>query len=420
VDFYVYRHLTPDPKAKRLGRWEDYLVAFVVRPDREVVRVELGPFGPLREAVEQWRQADSLRRKRPVRKKFDGSGDDDPDDPAVVLRDKLWLPVAKHLGGVETVLVSPDRDLSKLPFAALPGSKPGTYLIEEVAVAVLPVAQFLPDVVAPPPAVDPSLLVVGDVDYGADPGKPAAGAASRAGVRGDRGKGWDSLPATREEAASVVGSFGAAFPGGAAKVLRNAEPTEGAVRMLLGKHRWVHLATHGFFADPTIKSAAAGDSPGGVGVETERKAVTGQLPGLLSGVVLAGANRPPDVLSGGDDGILTAAEVATLDLSATEVVVLSACETGLGQSAGGEGVLGLQRAFQVAGCRTTVTSLWTVPDEATRKLMTRAYTNWWGGKKSKLEGLVEAQRWMLKEGQAGKNRTPPFSWAAFVLAGDWR
>jgi CHAT domain-containing protein len=128
----------------------------------------------------------------------------------------------------------------------------------------------------------------------------------------------------------------------------------------------------------------------------------------------------------GDDGILTAAEVVTLDLRGVEIVVLSACETGLGQSAGGEGVLGLQRAFQVAGARTVVASLWEVPDEATRALMTRAYENWWSGKQSKLEGLIEAQRRMLKEGvpgpdgKPGRGRTPPYYWAAFVLSGDWR
>jgi CHAT domain-containing protein len=67
-----------------------------------------------------------------------------------------------------------------------------------------------------------------------------------------------------------------------------------------------------------------------------------------------------------------------------------------------------------------VASLWKVDDDATQKLMTRAYANWWGGKATKLDGLVEAQRWMLKEGSQGKRRTPPHLWAAFVLSGDWR
>src|SRR4029079_7751533 len=97
--------------------------------------------------------------------------------------------------------------------------------------------------------------------------------------------------------------------------------------------------------------------------------------GLLSGIVLAGANRPPE--AGKDDGILTALEVAELDLRGTELVVLSACETGLGRVVGGEGLLGLQRAFQVAGARSVIASLWAVDDQATRNLMERFYQNLW-------------------------------------------
>lgn len=151
----------------------------------------------------------------------------------------------------------------------------------------------------------------------------------------------------------------------------------------------------------------------------------GPNPGLLCGLVCAGANEPtPD-----DDGVLTALEIADLDLGGVELAVLSACETGLGAVAGGDGVLGLQRAFQLAGARATVTSLWQVPDQATGALMARFYENRLGKGMPALKALREAQLWVLNEGvKAGalteepKNgrRTPPLFWAAFVLAGDWR
>jgi CHAT domain-containing protein len=120
-------------------------------------------------------------------------------------------------------------------------------------------------------------------------------------------------------------------------------------------------------------------------------------------------------------------------LGAVDLAVLSACETGLGPVAGGEGVLGLQRAFQVSGARTVVASLWKVSDEATRRLMERFYQNLWDKRMGRLEALRQAQLAMLREGpprgmvivkkddQAEKPpKLPPYYWAAFVLSGDWR
>jgi CHAT domain-containing protein len=128
-------------------------------------------------------------------------------------------------------------------------------------------------------------------------------------------------------------------------------------------------------------------------------------------------------------------EVAEMDLSRVEVVVLSACETGLGQVAGGEGVLGIQRAFQLAGANTVITSLWTVDDLATQLLMVHFYDQLWQPGKTgvgKLEAFRQSQLMLLHEGpkrgfmseeeQKPKQpaRTPPFYWAAFSISGDWR
>src|SRR5262249_48204646 len=133
------------------------------------------------------------------------------------------------------------------------------------------------------------------------------------------------------------------------------------------------------------------------------------------------------------DGLLSAEEVASLDLRGSELVVLSACETGLGQVAGGEGVLGLQRAFQTAGARTLVTSLWSINDAATALLMAELYRNLWQKRMPRLAALREAQRALLRAGRAegaeglvlddepgeGRNAAPA-AWAGLVLSGDWR
>ena len=134
-----------------------------------------------------------------------------------------------------------------------------------------------------------------------------------------------------------------------------------------------------------------------------------------------------------DDGILTADEIAALSLEGVDLVVLSACETGLGEVAGGEGLLGVQRAFLVAGAHATVASLWEVGDVPTRRLMERFYRNYWEHEMSKVDALREAQLYLLNHPEEirgvrrvkpGKDDQPqrlsPEFWAAFVLSGDWK
>jgi CHAT domain-containing protein len=249
------------------------------------------------------------------------------------------------------------------------------------------------------------------------------------------------LAATRQEIVTVRDSFEQRFATGRVRALRREQATEAAVREQASRHRYLHFATHGFFAPAELRSALApaAERTGQPDDFFGRRGVSGWHPGLLSGLVLARANRPP--LPDQDDGVLTALEVAQLDLSGVELAVLSACETGLGEAAGGEGLLGLQRAFQVAGARSAVASLWKVDDDASRQLMVGLYENLWRTKQplGKLEALRQAQLAMLREGRKRgpgterpvdpedlkravpeSGRTTPFYWAAFVLSGDWR
>ena len=134
-------------------------------------------------------------------------------------------------------------------------------------------------------------------------------------------------------------------------------------------------------------------------------------PLLRSGLLFAGANRAwknEDVISDIEDGILTAEEISHLNLSQTDLAVLSACETGLGEVQNSEGVFGLQRAFKLAGVKTLVMSLWKVDDNATSKFMIAFYNNLMAGK-SKLESFRIAQQTIRIE---HKN---PYYWAAFVM-----
>jgi CHAT domain-containing protein len=124
-------------------------------------------------------------------------------------------------------------------------------------------------------------------------------------------------------------------------------------------------------------------------------------------------------LAGGDDGVLTAEEIAGLDLRSAGWAVLSACETGVGDVQSGEGVLGLRRAFQVAGARTVIMSLWAVEDDSAREWMHALYAARLGGSETP-EAVREASRDVLQQRRAGGLDTHPFHWGGFVAAGDWR
>jgi CHAT domain-containing protein len=317
--------------------------------------------------------------------------------------------MSKDFDGYLIVRDSQKGPLNGLPLAALPGNKAGGYLLEEYTFAAIPTPQLLPDLVA---KTDPrferpvSMLLVGDVDFGA-------------------GEDFKRLARTGVEINDIRVKFQDRFTDGTLKVLRKAEATKQAFAAAAPQQRYLHLATHGSFADPSVPSALDLKSRERVlrTALTFDRQVVGEHPGLLSGIVFAGANAQDKK----KDAILTALEAGELELRGVELVVLSACDTGLGRVAGGEGVLGLQRAVQVAGARTTVTSLWKVDDTATQRLMSRFYENLWEKKLSKVEALREAQLWMLREGGTrgldlppDTKSLPPQYWAAFVLSGDWR
>jgi CHAT domain-containing protein len=149
-----------------------------------------------------------------------------------------------------------------------------------------------------------------------------------------------------------------------------------------------HLATHGFFADPRFRSEALRADPQLFEMRGSERVGAGVLsPLTLTGLVLAGANKP----STPGRGLLTGEGLIDLDLSGLRLAVLSACESGLGDVASGEGTFGLQRAFHLAGARDVIASLWKVDDEATAALMALFYRNLWQKRMSPVEALRQAQ-----------------------------
>ncbi len=460
IDYFEFLFKKPGQRDRRS------LAAFVMRANGEVEMFDLGTVGPIAQAIDAWRLGH-------------GAGAD-AGEAGRLLREKLWTPLKGAIGDAKLVLVSPDGALGKLPFAALPGAKPDTYLIEDVAVALVPVAQLIPTLVAggDDRAFDHELLLVGGVDYdrrdvGANEGNgsdgtgghEAGGAApppvgdlwavarSRGSARQTaEGQSWSLLPGTSDEAAAIGQLFGAAEENvaDAVALLSGAAATEERFRLLAPRSRILHVATHGFFAAEGPATALAGVDPNqsaGDLLGVSQSKPPRFSPGLLSGLVLAGANAPPELPDDPaeyadlpEDGILTAEELMFLPLNDVKLVVLSACETGLGEVAGGEGLLGIQRAFQVAGARTTVASLWKVDDQWTQRLMAAFYRHAMEDRMTYLEALRSAQLEILRElraqetvdlgpdGERGADaparwdgaQGSPYYWAAFTLSGDWR
>ncbi|MEQ8788699.1 MAG: tetratricopeptide repeat protein [Pirellulaceae bacterium] len=399
------------------------LLAFIVRPANDVKLLDLAATDELNEMVDAWR--DGL------------GGGDESQEAAIRLRKMIWEPLEPLLKGTELVLVSPDGALGKLPLAALPGRESGTYLIEERRLAVVNTPQVLPELLADERAkeVTGNLLLLGGVNYDNHSNVLAANTPRKKTFPGRRAPRDDQvkfapLEGTRGELAGIEKMYRDNFGIEGIVSLEGSAASEERLRSEAPRHLYLHLATHGFFAAERFRSAlersvTSRPLPSDL---IRRQTISGYNPGLLSGLALAGANDPdPDR----DDGILTAEEVQSLDLRDVDLAVLSACETGLGKAAGGEGLLGLQRSFQMAGARTVVASLWKVDDVATRDLMERFYRNMWERDMGKLEALREAQLWMLRERgprglklledeNADRRRLPPYYWAAFVLSGDWR
>jgi CHAT domain-containing protein len=143
-------------------------------------------------------------------------------------------------------------------------------------------------------------------------------------------------------------------------------------------------------------------------------------PLLSSGLILAGANHRNAATPDQDDGVLTAEEVAALDLRGVEWAVLSGCDTGVGEVRVGEGVMGLRRAFQVAGAKTVIMSLWPVEDQATHQWMTTLYEGRLTKKLGTVNAVREASLAVLRQRRAKGLGAHPFYWAPFVAAGDWR
>ena len=420
-----------------------YAAFILATPGVEPVLVPLGEAARIDGLVTRWRE--TTVREALAAGRASKAGEAAHRKVAEELRRTVWDPVARHLGAAQQLLIVPDGTLNLVTFAALPLGE-ARYLIEQGHAFHYLSSER--DVLAPrSDAKGGGLLALSNPDFDdrklfAALGLPQARTTSApeertaAAFRGSRSAcgtfpsmRFGPLPATALETGEIIRVWGEhSIPGSnlrhvaesaaSAESLTGAAANETMFKRTASGHRVLHVATHGFFLGGDCQSALG--SPAADGTSSASRAVTRENPLLLSGLVLAGANHREAAGPDEDDGILTAEEIATLNLQGTEWAVLSACDTGTGEIRAGEGVFGLRRAFQLAGARTVIMSLWPVEDEATRQWMTALYRHRFGEAKTTAAAVNDASLELLQQRRARGESTHPFYWAGFIAAGDWR
>lgn len=378
VDFLVFA----DPDAGQ-GSARERMVAVVARPGAAPQAIWWTDVAPVRAAAARFRRAIVSEDDRPGREREIAAA-------GAAMNAALWTPLTGALGGTTHVLLGPDDILSVVPLAALPDAA-GRPLIARYQVSQL---SGLRDMVARTPngRGAPALVLGSPAFGGALAGPGARGAGQVLGLSIDQ-ISFAPLPGTLEESRQVS----AILTG--STLLNGAAATKAAVTSARSPSI-LHLATHGFFLTGLAGSADEGDPL----VSLSR-----------SGMAFANANvdlKAPSAAGGELQGILTALEATSLDLRDTRLVVLSACETGLGQFASGEGVYGLAQSLHEAGARAVLATLWPVSDAATAVFMQRFYARLAAGDDPQV-ALQTVQRAFASEGEF---RDPIF-WAPFVLTG---
>ena len=401
----LFRFERSDPNAKTQTPW--YL-AFVLRGGECAMpfRIDLGPAAPIDDDVRRFREALSREAVDPAIRALRAEY---RRRVATRLQEKLFPSALQEaIAGKPRLLIAPDGALALLPFGLLPGEDGHEFLLETRTISYIPSGRDLLRRTRPSAGAS-GLLAIGAPAFDRTPAQNTQVAHVRAGC-GAVDEPFVPLPGTAVELQTVRSIYQRTRPTSAATVLEGAQATKVALLERAPTARILHLATHAYFAG----DACAPAGPPALAFErtvSDVPSVLGHNPLLLAGVALAGANEGER-----GDGILTALEITSLDLRNTDLVVLSACDTGLGTAARSQELLGLRWAFTYAGAKNLVTSLWSVPDVKTVALMEHFYRGLWGTGLSVAEALRRAQLTMLKEARA-RGDSAPHEWGAFVVSG---
>jgi tetratricopeptide (TPR) repeat protein len=428
---------TPDPS----------YAAFVLQAGtHEPVFVELGAAREIEGLLFTWRR--NIARQVEAMEVSTKTSEYTYRRSGAALRRRIWDPLVPGLGDAKEVLVVPDAALNLVSLAALPvGSS--QYLVETG-----PLIHHLSaerDLVPAQSHHGEGILVVGNPAFDhagklvVAANKPSAPTSTTAGPMSTLFRGTRSacgtfqtlrfppLPGSQQEAENIAALWKRSSAGEGVQIMRGPAVPPGSSELLQmtgddasaeafeqyapGK-RVLHVATHGFFLEGSCESAVQRRFDANKWDKNFLPA-TAESPLLLSGLAFAGANRRASAKPEESDGILTAEEIAGINLEGVDWAVLSACDTGMGEIKAGEGVFGLRRAFQVAGAKTVIMSLWPVEDEMTRQWMGSLYREHFLNGRDTVESVRAASLQVLRQRRARHQSTHPFYWGAFIAVGDW-
>jgi len=409
VEFAIFMPLDPKTEKSKPPRY----LAYLLPPQGQPKWVDLGDAAIIDRAVDAWRKALRDPNRTDIKRL------------ARAVDEKVMRPVRSILnqlpGDTRRLLIAPDGSLNLIPFAALVDER-NKYLVERYSISYLTSGRDLLRLRTSEPSKSAPLVLANPLFGTGEPmatladqnsGNSPAGdqPSNEAPARNDpREVFFQPLPGTWREALALK----ALLP--EATLLLREDATEAALKQA-HKPSILHIATHGFFLDdqeapPVETRSYSTDNPlRNSDPRMMKWAAKIENPLLRSGLALAGVNQHR---GGDDDGLLTALETASLDLWGTKLVVLSACDTGVGKVKNGEGVYGLRRALVLAGSETQVISLWPVSDRETRGLMAGYYRRLIEGE-GRGEALRQIQREMLKDAKLRH----PYYWASFIQAGEW-
>jgi CHAT domain-containing protein/tetratricopeptide (TPR) repeat protein len=384
-------------------------VAWTATRNGIVRLIDLGEAGPIDDAIQDLRQFvnDGQKVLNTIKSEGERIAEQEIVRLLQPLSRALLLPLLKDAGPIRHLIISPDASTWLVPWSALPLAE-GRYAVEDFEIGYVVSGRDLASTRGKPQQLPKAPAIFASPDFDLEP--------DQVGVRSPRKAVDPKHPAMRlGNLLDGYGSFGALpqslqeargaeprikrYSNDPPNLYTGADAVEGTFKSV-ERPDCLLISTHGFFLPPKPEGSSAN-------------------PLLRCGLAFAGCNSRKDIAPEFDDGILTGLEIMQSDLRGTRLVVLSACETGLGDVRNAEGVAGLRQAFQLAGAQAVVSALWQAEDTAASQLMDQFFAGLAVGK-TKSEALRTSQLDQIERRRKRSNAAHPFLWAPFTLTGEAR